>query len=380
MRVGEMGSTARRVAWLLFVIQCAGLGGCSNKLAPTPDRSAASSGKAGSDSGVSDSSVAAAPVSEHGARDQRTKWIGNVPYDVFFDRPLQTYQQSSESTAPGVAVATTSSEGAGTAEQTPPATPSGGATPTDVAAQSTAPSGNVPAIDWGSVVPMAQLEAETKDIRTRLSANLQTVATFNANTDAIETDGSVLALIAAIIERHPDSVNWKDRAPFVRQLAYDIYSNASGKGRGPLQKTKEPFEKIVNIWDGGPAPEMEAAPLAPLGEVGDRAQVMLRFETGFNWLRSDVNTATRLKEEKDKVVRETAVLAALAAALGDPTFDSADQEAYRMLLQQFVDGQQAIQRAAESDDFPGFEQARDSVQKSCDACHLEYRNSNESDR
>lgn len=377
MRFIELGSTVRRLASLLFVILC---GGCSNQPAPTPD-TASSSQNAAFDSSASDNSRTATPTKAgQAARDQRTKWIGNVPYDVFFDRPLQTYQQSSESTAPGVAVATIPSEGAGAVEQTPAAVTSSGSVPTEVVAQSTAPVGDAPAINWGSIVPMALLEAETKDIRTRLSANLQTVATFNANTDAIETDGSVLALIAAIIERHPESVNWKDRAPFVRQLAYDIYSNATGKGRGPLQKTKEPFEKIVGIWDGGPAPEMDAAPLAPLGEVGDRAQVMLRFESGFNWLRSDVNTATRLKEEKDRVVRETGVLASLAAALGDPTFDAADQEAYRALLQQFVDGQQAMKRAAESDDFPGFEQARDSVQKSCDACHLEYRNSSSSDQ
>jgi hypothetical protein len=242
------------------------------------------------------------------------------------------------------------------------------------------PAGDAAAIDWAGLAPVGLLEAETKDIRTRLSASLQTVATYNANTEAIETDGSVLALIAAIIERHAENVNWKDRAPFVRQLAYDVYANASGKGRGPFQKTKEPFEKIVNIWDGGPAPEMEAAPLAPLGEVGDRTQVMLRFETGFNWLRSDVNTETRLKEEKDRVVRETTVLAALATALTDPTFDSADQEAYRTLLQQFIAGQQSMKTAAESGDFPSFEQARDSVQKSCDACHLEYRNSSGSDQ
>jgi hypothetical protein len=253
-------------------------------------------------------------------------------------------------------------------------------TPSEPTQAPSASSGDTNSTDWASIIPVALLEAETKEIRTRLSANLQTVATFNANTDAIETDGSVLALIAAIIERHPENVNWKDRAPFVRQLAYDIYSNATGKGRGPLQKTKEPFEKIVGIWDGGPAPEMEATPLAPLGDVGDRSQVMLRFETGFNWLRSDVNTASRLKDEKDKVLRETAVLAALATALGDSTFDSADQEAYRTLLQQFIDGQQAMKQAAESDDFAGFEQARDSVQKSCDACHLEYRNSGDSNQ
>jgi len=371
LRVG----TLKRLLILSICAPCAWLAGCSNQPAPAPANSSASSPASTSN----DSTVVTKSANpEQVTHDEQAKWIGNVPYDVFFDRPLQTYQQQSGSATPAVAVATTPS-GTAAAESTPPATSSTSDSPAETPPVTSSP-GDTASINWGAVVPVAQLEAETKEIRTRLSANLQTVATFNANTDAIETDGSVLALIAAIIERHPENVNWKDRAPFVRQLAYDIYSNATGKGRGPLQKTKEPFEKIVGIWDGGPAPEMEAAPLAPLGDVGDRSHVMLRFETGFNWLRSDVNTASRLKDEKDKVLRETAVLGALATALGDSTFDSADQEAYRTLLQQFIDGQQAMKQAAESDDFARFEQARDSVQKSCDACHLEYRNSGDSNQ
>jgi hypothetical protein len=227
--------------------------------------------------------------------------------------------------------------------------------------------------DWAAIVPIDLLQAETKEIRTRLAAGLQTVATFNANTKDIETDGSVLALIAGIIERHPQELNWKDRARFVRQLASEIYLSANGKGRGPFQSSKEPFEKIVGIWDGGPAPESDVPALVPLGEAGDRGKVMLYFESNFNRLRSDVNTPVRLKEARDGVIRTTKVLAALGTALEDPSFDGADQEQYRTLLRQFITGQQQMAEAAKSDDFAKFEQARDSVQKSCDACHLEYR-------
>jgi hypothetical protein len=226
---------------------------------------------------------------------------------------------------------------------------------------------------WEQIAPIDILSAETKEIRARLSANLQTVAAYNASTDAIETDGSVLALIAAIIERHPQELTWKDRAPHVRQLAYDIYLNATERGRVQFQATKEPFEKIVTIWDGGPPPDGDAEALAPLGEAGDRARVMSRVEQTFHWLRSDVNTPARLKEERDRVLRETTVMAALGSALTDASFDNADEEGYRALLQQFIDGHQAMAEAARADDFARFEEARDRVQKSCDACHQEYR-------
>src|SRR5690606_11031923 len=148
---------------------------------------------------------------------------------------------------------------------------------------------------------------------------------------------SILALVAAIIERHPDQLTWKDRAPHVRQFAYDIYLNASGRGRTQFQATKEPFEKIVTIWDGGPPPDTEAEPLLPLGEAGDRARVMQRIDQTFKWLRSDVNTASRMKEDLAQVSQAAAVMTVLGTALSDPSFDGADQDAYRSFLQQFVD-------------------------------------------
>jgi len=380
-----MGRTPLNSAWLLLVATCGLLAGCANEPPATPAGDSSATTKAAASAGApADVSRTDSVTAADTSRDQRTKWIGNIPYDAFFDRPLETYQAGAAAGSHGEAVTSTTPGNSGDGTKTVEAAGESATAPASNRSKSpaapTATAGDAAAASWRSIGPIDLLDAETKEIRTRLSANLQTVATYNANTEAIETDSSVLALIAAIIERHPESVNWKDRAPFVRQLAYEMSGKASGKGRVPFQSTREPFEKIVGIWDGGPAPDMEAAPLAPLGDVGDRAQIMLRFETGFTWLRSDVNTPTRLKEEKDRVVRESSVLATLGTALEDPTFDSADQESYRALLRQFVDGQRAMRQAAESDDFAGFEQARDLVQKSCDACHLEYRNSSGSDQ
>ena len=356
----------RRPSWITVVATCTLLTGCGS--AKTPQQTADTATPVDPSPAVSTSTTS----TNTETRDPRTRWIGDVPYDVFYDRPLEVYGN----TPPAVATVSSADPGVNV---TPPQQSEGTSTSAAPVAEPAVGDPSSPvepsAVAWAFVAPIDRLEAETKEIRTRLSANLQTVATFNANVDGIETDGSVLALIAAIIERHPQKVNWQDRARYVRQLAYDVYINASGKGRGPFTSTQAPFEKIVGILDGGPPPEIEAAERIPLGEAGDRSQVMLRFETGFAWLRSDINTPARMKEEKERVIRETTVLAALATELADASFDTTDQAQYQQFLQQFIAGEQAMTAAAELDDFAGYEQARDSVQKSCDACHLEYRNS-----
>ena len=306
-------------------------------------------------------------VASASARDPRTQWIGDVPYDVFFDRPLDVYRDTTP-----VGVAPTQS----TEQEMPAETVAGNATtqdpmPEPVADPNTAAAGEGP--DWAAAAPIELLNDETKELRNRLTANLQTVATYNANVESIVTDGNILATIAAVIERHPGELNWKEKAGHVRSLAYDIYLNAGNSGRGPFEKTKEPFEQIATILDGGPAPdgEIEADPV--LSDVGDRAHIMKRIDTTFGWIRADVNTEGRLSEYKERLIREASVLATLATFITDENYDSATDEAYREFIRQFVEGCHGIVQAANTGDYAAFETARNQVDNTCTPCHNQFK-------
>lgn len=312
-------------------------------------------------------SLQAAPVAS--VKDPRTKWIGDVPYDVFFDRPLDVYRDSTP-------VGGSPPESEGSPESMPAET---AASDPDAPDPTTAPqtaAASEPAAgetDWASLATIDVLNEEVKERRTRLTANLQTVATYNGNTETIVTDANVLASVAAVIERHPGELNWKEKAGHVRGLAYDMYLSAGNTGRGPFENTKEPFEKLVTILDGGPA-EGEAEEAA-LSDVGDRAAIMKRFEESFSWLRADVNTESRLQEDKDRVIREASVLATLGTLIGDPNYDNAEADDYKMFLQQFVDGCKGMVEAANAGNFAQYESARNLVDGSCTPCHQQYRTS-----
>ena len=354
----------------LAAAACCCLTGCeAEKPQPTsPNSAAPSPGAAATASGEPNGAEAAR---SRPADDDRTRWLGDIPYDAFYDRPLEVYREGApvesadNSSAPvnlpdtdsTVAAAVTSPNADSSKDNAPPSAPA--SAPSDV--------------DWKTIAPIEVLADEVKAIRNRLSANLRTVATYNASYNAIETDGSVLALIAAIVERHPDKLSWTDSAAHVRQLAYDIYLNASGRGRTQFEATTAPFEKLIVIWDGGPPPDSAAESQTPLADTGDRAQIMSRIEQTFHWLRSDINTPSRMKDELERVSRETTLMAAFGTALADPGFDDADQEPYRRMLQQFVEVHLAMRSAAAADDFAAFEQARNNAEKSCTACHQEYR-------
>jgi hypothetical protein len=308
------------------------------------------------------------PVASAIHKDPRTKWIGNVPYDVFFDRPLDVYR---DSTPVGGAPA----ESEPMPESMPPETVASNSTDPDTATtpestgSSETPAGGGP--DWGALATIDVLNEEIKERRNRLTTNLQTVATYNGNTETIVTDGNILASIAAVIERHPGELNWKEKAGHVRTLAYDMYLSAGTSGRGPFENTKEPFEQLTTILDGGPA-DGEAEEAA-LSDVGDRAEIMKRIEESFSWLRADINTDSRLKEDKDRVIREASVLATLGTIIGDANYESATADDYKQFLQQFIDGCKGMVAAANAGNFAQYESARNMVDGSCNPCHQQYR-------
>ncbi len=305
-------------------------------------------------------------ITESGSdsRDSRTRWLGDIPYDVFYDQPLQVAAEN--------ATVATLTPVTGTSATTDPTSP--GVTP-QVAdtppAEGPAASMTSP-IDWAQIAPIELLEEETKQVRNRLTTNLQTVATYNSNVEAIANDGETLAVLAAVIGQHPGQLGWKDKAPYVRDLGHEIFLKAEGSGRTSYTATQAPFESIVTILNGGPPPERAVEENVSFADIADRGEMMKRFKKSFDFLKSEINTPDRLKEQADAATREATVLAALGSLLRDHSYDSADEPDYKQFALDFVEGNRGMVQAVSNADFPAFEAARSRVQNACNACHGAY--------
>ena len=110
-------------------------------------------------------------------RSSATKWIGGIPYDVFYDNPLEV---ASDQTLLSNAAAAPAAPSVGTPPpatiETPMPTPApspGAATPP--------PASSGGGIDWAAVAPMEQLEEAITSIRNELQNKLNTLATTTAS-------------------------------------------------------------------------------------------------------------------------------------------------------------------------------------------------------
>jgi hypothetical protein len=309
-----------------------------------------------------DGQVAQAPAPGD-RRSSKTKWVGDIPYDVFYDQPLVV---AADNAALAPSISTPASEPR--AAEVPAPTTS--VSPAETSAAAPTSTGSGP--EWPQLVQADVLNDAVTQIRNRLNTNLNTLATYNRNLDAIVTDGVSLAALAAVAEVHPDAVSWKDKARYVRDLGSAISQNAGGTGRGPYEATKLPFEQVVAILNGGPPPDIDAEDNIPFADVADRYEMMKRIKQSFDFLRAEINTQSRFKESPDDIVREASVLASFGGVLSHESYDSADQEMYQNFIREFMQANVEVAKAAASDDFAGFETARNRVQQACDKCHAEY--------
>lgn len=286
------------------------------------------------------------------------KSVGGIPYDVFFDDPL--------------AIAADSQSVASTAKATAPQS-----TPTpQPAATETAPmpANSSAEADWGAVITMENVQDEVKKVRNHLKASLQAVGTYNGNYKDLQVDGATLAALAAIVNRHPDSVSWKENAKYVRDLGREITKSSTALGAEPYEKTRTAYEKLEAVLNGTLPPDLgNAEPTRPFQEVADRNGLMRRMKNSYEWLSSNVNSESVFKKEQETVAHESQLLTALATVVAHPGYGSAEEAEYRTYAKKMIDASLAAAEATKAGDYSKFSESLAVVNKACNECHADYR-------
>ena len=351
--------------------------GCSGKT-PPPDAAAippvAATPAAGTTPAAATVTPAAGAVTNAGAvptpaapqavdaAHLETKWIGTIPYDVFYDQPLTvasdaTLLNGGTPTTPSPEIVkTTPAEGpSGESASTTPAASSGGKT------------------DWAKVIPLEVALEAVKVARTEINANLVSTQKYNAGMETIQLNAALMGMLAVIVSEHPEAANWKDKAKYIRDLNYEILGKATEKGGGPWKATQELFEQITGMLDGGKPPEKPADDFKPYVETADRADMMKYIDKTMNDLKANIGDPKRMKEQAEPANRQLAVMAALGAMMLDVSYEHADNPEYVGFTKAFIEGAQAGVEAVKAEKFEDFQGALNKMNTSCGDCHPKFR-------
>ncbi len=286
------------------------------------------------------------------------KWIGEIPYDVWFDDPLAV---ASNTTSTGATMAATT--------EVPPGTPTGGAAPMSEPMPKAGPTA-----DWATLLPARVLSDEVADLRNALTGSLQSVGQYNTRFQEVQLNGAILAAMAAVAGRHPGDIRWKENAPYLRDLGVAISDGATERGRKAFEAAQVPFEQALVVLNGSvPAGLEKPVPQVDFGETVSKADLMRRIEIGFKWLRTNTGTEEALKGQADKARHEALILSGLGMIITDPSYGSTDEKTYQELAKVMIDGAVGMNAAIDEGNFSKYSDSLNAVQQSCDKCHAEYR-------
>ncbi len=363
--VWSLSNEGRQIGLSGLLMLTASFSGCGKPAAPpaTPPATPATAANPAPASSSTAPETAAATPGTMRVDAQGRKWIGDIPYDVFFDEPLAVAADRTAVAATPGAMAAATPAAAATSPTPAPAAGTGGAN---------AGSG---AGDWKSLITMEQINNEAKRVRNHLTASLQSQGTYNGNYLELQTDGSVVAALAMIAAEHAEDVSWKQNARYLRDFGTQLREASKALGRESFTASQTAAENIQAVLNGNlPAEAGDPAASKPYSEAAARAGVMKRIEKASEWMRANINSQSVFDAEVDQIRQEAAVLAALAKMVGDKSYDSADEEEYARYAKDLLSGARDVGAAAQEKDFTRFNDSMNKVQKACGECHANYGN------
>jgi len=349
-----------RPAWaLLGVLGLVALIGCGKPPAPAPKATASTSPavKKSAPAKVAANKSSAPKVTEEGGK----KFLDGIPYDVWFDDPLAVVANTTNVAAPANPVATT----------TDSATPKPAAETPMTETKTPASSAG---LDWASYIAMDQLQEESKRIRNQFKTLLQTPAAYTTDFEVVKMNGTVMSALAVIVAEAGEGVSWKPNAGYVRDFGFAINEAAKGPGKPNYDATKAVYENMESVFSGSIPPDVpEPDAKRATADAVVRNYLMRRMKLAMDALKLNINTEAKLKSEADQALQEAMVLAALAKMITLEGYSSAEEAEYQAFANSMIDQCVMATQAVKDQDFMKFQDAINSVDKTCSDCHTQYR-------
>ncbi|MCA9018209.1 MAG: cytochrome c, partial [Planctomycetaceae bacterium] len=111
----------------------------------------------------------------------------------------------------------------------------------------------------------------------------------------------------------------------------------------------------------------------PLSEVASMGELMKRADIASKWLKSNIGNADALKSEKEKVIEEAHLLAAIAKIITTQGYGYVDDKGFLNHANPMADACLKMVEAAKDDNFKQFDEGLTRVYKACTECHSEFK-------
>jgi hypothetical protein len=228
---------------------------------------------------------------------------------------------------------------------------------------------------WSGVISAATLEDEVKAQLQPLSAAVQSPTGFKGGGYKVaREDLTLLAVLFAVIGQYDGDVRWQKDAASMRDLFGRAGMNCKVGTDNSFNEAKLRSQDLTELIRGGAIETRAADDDFQWPAVASRPPLMKRMERS---LRERLGPWTagssELRKNRESIVREAELLALLARVIKAEGYEYTDDASYREYVDQLERQCHEILYAAKNNDLQKAQSAASQMNKTCDACHGDFR-------
>ena len=228
---------------------------------------------------------------------------------------------------------------------------------------------------WSSLISSATLEDEVKAQVQPLAVAVQTPTGFKGGTyKTAREDFTMLAVLFGVIGQYDGTVRWQKDGPSLRDLFGRAGFNCKVGTDNSFNEAKLRSQDLADLIRGNTLESRTAEAEFQWPAVANRPPLMKRMERS---LRERLAPWTSSKgdftKNREAIIREAELLLVLARVIKSDGYEYADDNAYRDYVNALEQQCHEILAAAKEADLPRAQSATSQMNKTCDACHGDFR-------
>lgn len=228
---------------------------------------------------------------------------------------------------------------------------------------------------WSSLISEGTLSDEVKDLRTVLMAACAKPGDFKGGGfEEARVAFSSLAVVFGVIAAYDHDVRWKKDAATARDLFARAGFNCKVGTEQSFAESKKRLDDLASMLDGNPLTgKSDRDEDFRWSQVAGRPALMTRLEQAQDAMRPAIASKADWVAKQDEFLRAVEMVAAIGEVIRQPDFEYHDDDTYLGYAAAMRDAAVEARAACEKKDYDAARAAVGKIEKSCAACHGDYR-------
>jgi len=228
---------------------------------------------------------------------------------------------------------------------------------------------------WSALVSEDTLTDEIKDTKAVLAEACGKPTDFKGGGfERARVGFSSLAVAFGVIAAYDRDVRWKKDAATARDLFARAGFNCKVGTDQSFAESQARLEDLEALLDGNsPTGKPERDEDFRWSQVAGRPPLMKRLEESQAAMRPAIASQAAFNGSLDELLHAVEMIAVIGEVIRQPEFEYHDDDSYLGHAAAMRDGAAEARAAVEKKDYEAARAAVGKIEKSCDACHGDYR-------